>query len=948
MATYLQGITDYIPRIQPFKPDYNFYQKALETKESQYKAGYDKISNLYGMMLNSAMTREPDLEKRDKFFQQVQNDIQKLSTVDLSLEENVNSAYRIFQPIINDKNITHDIAWTKKYQTQTQRSQILKNCFGDEEKCGGKWWGKGDQELQYKRQEYANADDATALGMSAPTYTPYTDISAKLNKIAKDYGVEVESVTHTRDGYNITTTNGQQVTPKLRNLFTAAIKNDPRAQAVYKTEGYLERKNWVAQNAESFKGGEQEAESVYLNDKIRLINESMSDPKKQVTLAIDLLTSQINVIDDAIVKKGIPESKAKVVMSTMDTLMAELGINTATKEHLDATTDPIKPSELLGLDNASKIARVDAAMAGAKMTMDMARYAQNWADLHRKVSKEADPYDKMRMEHNLALDMEDKKQLHSLERISFTEQVKNKATGASTGWRKADVSPGATSKSPFEKNTNADAVSYAYQTRASSFDYHKTLYNKLFAVHEHGTPAEKRNAEKALLEVYSGKDGKGGYLNPDFTLKYGSWERNPDINNSASFDSWENLYTRAQDITKKGTATGLEGVDLIDAGTATKLDNDASTYNYTRNVRDALAKTYVDNKKKVYDYIKYYGKSEFKDDADLANTSGSFTEFNEKFLAKYPGEVDVEDAQDAWEELTEEFSEVYAENPTALNLKSTRPGSSGSGVVAPGMEATFNGSALGQDQREYLHSIKADLNNPSSKVFLGTNTGVGEGDTPVSELEGDPGAKAAVNYVISELLAGRSKESAPIATIRFDDVGGNDRNLVAITVSSNEAWANKARGTEKKPTSAEYFYRDGVFSPDATIYVDKDQAKNLMHARSKHTPEEILVQNGGKIVLDNFKRYGGTVEIGKDDNGIYSDGWLNYVNDDGSIGKTPFRQYAATDNVAEFRKTLLEILKVPSRENIKETWNILQSQKKYFTKEELNQALQTLNTEYGK
>ena len=36
MATYLNGNQDYIPQIQPFKPDYNFLGNILQTKQGKY------------------------------------------------------------------------------------------------------------------------------------------------------------------------------------------------------------------------------------------------------------------------------------------------------------------------------------------------------------------------------------------------------------------------------------------------------------------------------------------------------------------------------------------------------------------------------------------------------------------------------------------------------------------------------------------------------------------------------------------------------------------------------------------------------------------------------------------------------------------------------------------------------------------------------------------------
>ncbi len=43
MSTYIQGVTDYIPQIQPFTPDFNFYATALQTMQSQYDTNYKKL-----------------------------------------------------------------------------------------------------------------------------------------------------------------------------------------------------------------------------------------------------------------------------------------------------------------------------------------------------------------------------------------------------------------------------------------------------------------------------------------------------------------------------------------------------------------------------------------------------------------------------------------------------------------------------------------------------------------------------------------------------------------------------------------------------------------------------------------------------------------------------------------------------------------------------------------
>ena len=52
MATYIAGVTDYIPQIQPFQPDLNFYANVMQTRQSRYDAAKTQINNLYGSASN--------------------------------------------------------------------------------------------------------------------------------------------------------------------------------------------------------------------------------------------------------------------------------------------------------------------------------------------------------------------------------------------------------------------------------------------------------------------------------------------------------------------------------------------------------------------------------------------------------------------------------------------------------------------------------------------------------------------------------------------------------------------------------------------------------------------------------------------------------------------------------------------------------------------------------
>ena len=65
MATYIQGVTDFIPDYQPFQPDLNFYSNLLQAKQTQYDTNWKSINKLYGQLYGADLTHDLNIEKKD-------------------------------------------------------------------------------------------------------------------------------------------------------------------------------------------------------------------------------------------------------------------------------------------------------------------------------------------------------------------------------------------------------------------------------------------------------------------------------------------------------------------------------------------------------------------------------------------------------------------------------------------------------------------------------------------------------------------------------------------------------------------------------------------------------------------------------------------------------------------------------------------------------------------
>lgn len=376
MATYLPGVTDYIPQIQPFRPDFNYYSNILQTKESQYKAGYERLSNIYGTLLNSEMLRDQNINRRTEFFNQIDNSIKKISGLDLSKEQNVSAAQKVFQPLIDDKYIQKDIAFTKNWRSQQARGQALKNCT-DPKKCDGQWWEGGDRALNYLAQDFKNASADESLSFANPTYTPYVDTYTKAMQFAKDMGFDTKRVTFSDDGrFILTTKNGPEVIPDLTKAFVSYIASDPKAVQMYKTQGYLERKDFILGNAEQF-GSEDAAEMQYINIKLNEINENQRKVKEQAEEEKNSVIRHREIANN-VSKEREPNEIADA--SYIEYLSGLDGQEKIADDVIDLSTQTLNETHNIeNLDIATMRYRVDNAAASNLLYNDMANHAYQYA-----------------------------------------------------------------------------------------------------------------------------------------------------------------------------------------------------------------------------------------------------------------------------------------------------------------------------------------------------------------------------------------------------------------------------------------------------------------------------------------------------------------------------------------------------------------------------------------
>ena len=114
-----------------------------------------------------------------------------------------------------------------------------------------------------KAEEYKKADDANALGMSAPKYIQRVDPVDISEKMFKESGISVQKDVIGKDGYKYTMKNGDLVVPIAKNFVTHLLSSDPGYLQYLNANTYVQRKNWIKNNLGAFNNDENAASQAW-------------------------------------------------------------------------------------------------------------------------------------------------------------------------------------------------------------------------------------------------------------------------------------------------------------------------------------------------------------------------------------------------------------------------------------------------------------------------------------------------------------------------------------------------------------------------------------------------------------------------------------------------------------------------------------------------------------
>jgi hypothetical protein len=927
MATYLSGITDYIPQVQPFKPDLNFYEGVLNKKQAQYEAGYAKLSNLYGTLLNSELSRTDNSGRRDKFFTDIENQIKKISTLDLSKSQNVNAAQKVFQPILDDKYILKDIAFTRSYRNEMNKAQYFMNCI-DEKKCGGKYWEGGVRAINYMREDFAKASADESLGYQNPTYTPYVDVYKKAMEFAKEMGFNNQTLSWTDDGrYIIKTKNGPAMIPGLTEAFMSAFGNDPAVMSMYKTQAFLDRKDYSKANAYKFNGDENAAEREYLTTAANIVSQKMTQLSAQAEKDKQAVTAKKTAAEESAEKIPINEDLDAAFVAMLNGIpMEENAINTA-EQVANQSLEALDGLDFSKMDVNALRYRIDNARAGELFYTTMGQAAQSYAMNTMEQDVEVDKYSLAQFEHGLKLqqiaaegDMRMRLKKMELDAERAAQEAADSALQFDDAGIPIDTGGKGQSTTDLNMKVIVDGANADAESKVFGLIGEKALFT-----------AEKLN------NIITGP----GYSEAQKAAAKTSFEQ---IFGSGS--TIENIRTNYKNIDSnkvRGTMSGLNskldgfiatngnGLFRNDANFSTNVMSINGKLEVAQQMKNGITEAYYENNKNVRNRMIADGIEDADLFMDEKGNQRPFAEFTQAWQKRHSFESNFDDGDDEYEDLYKKFTEYY--NGGKIPIRSqygTIEEGGGQNLAAQSRLYVMDPAQLGSATRArvkelYQKDIASAMRNPAygnAAFVMGDVTNLSSEEIEeLGQSEDAELTKKMLNEVMRSAFTTKWKEdkaNRPVMDVELHNLVGNDPNKIGVSFTINQDFIDQFKGTEKEKGILKDLY--GASGQSKISFVmDKDAAQSNFLTQFEPSPEEYIMNTKGSVNISSYSETGGYATISKTPGGYFSTtGELKYVDENtGKLVSMPLNGlgYESSD-LNNLYAQVNELLKEQALDNI--------------------------------
>ena len=792
MATYIQGLTDYIPKAEPYKPNFDFLNTVLSTRQARYDSALNQLSGAYGSIIYADLTRDDNRVARDNFLKNSEKTIQQITSLDLSNPANVQAAQQVFQPFVDDKKMQYDIMFTKGVRKGVDLANMFKNSSNPE--TAGKYWDAGVRGLQYRQLEFKNASADKAYNMPMPKYVPYVNIMQKAQDLVGDDFKNIK-VEQTIGGYDVTTTGGEAAKPVIAQYLSMALGDDPSVKAYYNELAYVNSMSAITQLADSkYDGNLEQASAEYYiknadtflkNDRNRL--EDIEDGYLQYQAKTDVYESRLNRGGKLTPRE---QQDYQSVTSKRD------GFEKAKTNLTDRISQMVTAINDQDVDLLSRAVR--SSEASSYISNELGKATEVEAYRNYQVEKEANAYQKAQFEAALDFSYWTKKQ--KIEQ-DFEREMKMIETGGFD-----DFTTGAV-------RTEA-GVEDAFTADRSEFNNSWKGFGS--SVYELTNSISSINDSKLNSAVGNILKASGTNMN---SLRDGS----------VSLTSLNKIFSGIQDMIKADPSLARNlAPALITANDKRQLAySNVAALNTNNRVIAANMKASGDYVPTFIDYV-------FSKDGTLRDVNSAY----KQALTANPN-IDAGDFADDYESFVEDYQDKY------IDLSKNKAGYKVVGTAGPGSYISNNIQGVADFTKPTskltvgLRSALSDVLNQDSKIAIGTAADVAAGsDRVFADIEDNQVLRGYLNTLVSDARA--NKQSVNYS-YQSRALGNQAYQSLTIRPSASDPTL-KALKEAGSINDAEYAK---IISSGVTAIIPAATATNLISSRLQKDERQVILDNVG-------------------------------------------------------------------------------------------------------
>jgi hypothetical protein len=376
MASYIRPTDPSVFNTVPFQPPLELLGRAASFKQSKYDRGVGQIQAQANNLLNLEVSNNNVKGRLDSYNEDIKKQLQKASSLDYSIDANVNQTSQIFEPAYSDPYIMYDAAETikaKKYAGDAETART---------KDGGKTWSETNyKDFMYSFQDFKNASLEELPSKQVRPYQPYFDYKDDIAKKIKDANITVKEDTPT-GRYIVTTEGGQQAYPNYRAFVRSFI--DERGLNQIDIESRVRFRD--ASQAKAFQEGLR-IEDAERNLSIDAYDSYIKDLDKNITKSKGKLGELVKQLE---LKESIPQQNRNVwendeiekLKSNKDLLQSSISQDEALRKDMtpNAGADMARFKANAGRNLYNQLYRdnvLDALAQGAAATKQVTSYKED-------------------------------------------------------------------------------------------------------------------------------------------------------------------------------------------------------------------------------------------------------------------------------------------------------------------------------------------------------------------------------------------------------------------------------------------------------------------------------------------------------------------------------------------------------------------------------------------